>query len=104
VTPSGSVQGLDAPPGEDEVVSREAAIARWELDLQRGRDELGASVGQCRVICMAASHVCTATREICRLTGDLIAAQPRDVRCARARSACIDAGRRRDGACPVCPG
>jgi hypothetical protein len=103
VAPNGSAQGLDVP-GEPDDAGREGSIARWEAELQRGRDELAASVGQCRVICMAATHVCTATREICRITGDLIAAQPRDVRCARARSACIDAGRRRDGACPVCPG
>jgi len=103
-TPNGSLQGgSNDGGGGDEEARREATIARWEAQLQRGRDELAATATQCRVICMAASNVCTATREICRLTGDLIAGQPRDVRCARARSACVDAGRRRDGACPVCP-
>ena len=103
-TPGYSVQGgVDDGAGGNEEAQREAAITRWEAQLQRGRDELAATATQCRVICMAASNVCTATREICRLTGDLIPAQARDPRCARARSACIDAGRRRDGACPVCP-
>jgi hypothetical protein len=101
-TPSYSLQGGVDDGGGDEA-RREAAITRWEAQLQRGRDELAATATQCRVICMAASNVCTATREICRLTGDLIAGVARDPRCARARSACVDAGRRRDGACPVCP-
>lgn len=103
-TPGYSLQGgVDDGGDGGEEARREATIARWEAQLQRGRDELAATATQCRVICMAASNVCTATREICRLTGDLIPAQARDPRCARARSACIDAGRRRDGACPVCP-
>jgi hypothetical protein len=97
-----------APPGgpdfaQDEEARREEALARWEAELDRARDELAATVGQCRVICMAATNVCAATREICRLTGDATAARAHDARCARARERCLDAARRRDGACPACP-
>lgn len=97
-----------APGGPDFVTpndeeQREADIARWQERLHNASNGLAATVAECRSICMAASDVCTAAREICRLTGDLVAAQARDARCGRARASCIDAGRRRDGACPVCP-
>ncbi|MFO0602433.1 MAG: hypothetical protein U0324_04625 [Polyangiales bacterium] len=95
-------EGPDFVPPTDEE-QREADIARWQERLHNASNGLAATVSECRSICMAASDVCTAAREICRLTGDLVAAQARDARCGRARASCIDAGRRRDGACPVCP-
>jgi hypothetical protein len=98
--------GAAAPaPGEVEDLGaqRDARVARWEHEIERQRDALGASLAQCREVCIAASNVCTAAYEICRLTGDLANVDARDARCARARGACLDAGRRRDGACPACP-
>ena len=92
-------------PGEfeDPGALRDARIAQWEREIERQRDALAASLAQCREVCIASSNVCTAAYEICRLTGDLAHANARDARCTRARGACVDAGRRRDGACPVCP-
>ncbi len=102
-----------APPGAgvpqiepdviEESADRDARIAQWEVELDRQRASLSASLAQCRDICSAAGNVCTAAAEICRLTGDLTRANARDARCVRARTACLDAGRRRDGSCPVCP-
>jgi hypothetical protein len=89
-------------PNEDDG-ARDTRIAQWETEIERQRGQLAASLAQCRDICVAAGNVCTAASEICRLTGDLTRANARDARCTRARSACVDAGRRRDGACPVCP-
>lgn len=83
--------------------ARDASITRWQTELERQQAQLATSLAQCRDICAAAGNVCTAASEICRLTGDLTRANARDARCTRARTACVDAGRRRDGACPVCP-
>ncbi len=88
---------------EDERVERDRHIAQWEAEIERQRAGLAASLAQCRDICAAAGNVCTAASEICRLTGDLTRANARDARCTRARTACLDAGRRRDAVCPVCP-
>lgn len=89
--------GLRPPADGDE------AIAHWEIEIQRYQAALAAGVSACRDICSAAGNVCTAAREICLLTGDSAVGNARDVRCTRARAACSDAGRRRDGACPACP-
>ncbi len=102
-----SVPGTAPARGPDGVVDeeaeRDARIVQWEGEIQRQRAALAASLAQCRDICAAAGNVCTAAFEICRLTGDLSNTNARDGRCARARTACLDAGRRRDGACPTCP-
>ena len=77
-----------------------AREARIGAQVRRIRDEqirLATSPGVCRDICFASGSICLAAQELCRLTGDA------DDRCGRARGACADAGRQRDGACPVCP-
>lgn len=108
IAPIASLPGGGASPTapgtfEDPGAQRDARIALWEREIVRQHGALGASLAQCREVCIATSNVCTAAHEICRLTGDLAHANARDVRCARARGACVDASRRRDGACPVCP-
>jgi hypothetical protein len=65
--------------------------------MRRNEASLAAALGECRTICSAAGNICVAAGEVCRLVG------ADDTRCARARSRCADAGRRRDGACPTCP-
>lgn len=102
-TPGGAPARGEVPGLEDERIERDRVIAQWESEIERQRAGLSASLAQCRDICAAAGNVCTAASEICRLTGDLSRANARDARCTRARTACLDAGRRRDGACPVCP-
>lgn len=82
---------------------REAQVARLEGAIERERATLATSLTECRSVCMAAQNICIAAQEICRLVGDAGTTNPVDVRCRRARTACVDAGRRRDGACPVCP-
>lgn len=87
--------GASADDGERAV--REARIG---AQVQRIRDEqirLAANPGICHDVCFAAGSICLAAQEVCRLTGDS------DARCERARGACADAGRQRDGSCPVCP-
>lgn len=101
--PGGAPARGASPDLEDERIERDRTIAQWEAEIDRQRAGLAASLAQCRDICAAAGNVCTAASEICRLTGDLSRANARDARCTRARTACLDAGRRRDGACPVCP-
>lgn len=101
--PPGSIEPHATPEVDDQNADRDARIAQWELEIDRQQTSLAASLSQCRDICAAAGNVCTAAAEICRLTGDLTRANARDGRCVRARTACLDAGRRRDGACPVCP-
>ncbi len=95
--------GFAQPPPDNP----DAQIAQWRMALEAGeaslRSALMASARECREICAAAGNICVAAREICRLTGDTTAASARDVRCSRARDACVDAGRRRDQACAVCP-
>lgn len=95
--------GFAQPPPDNP----DEQIARWRMALDAGeaslRSALMASARECREICGAAGNICVAAREICRLTGDATAASARDVRCVRARDACVDAGRRRDQACAVCP-
>ena len=74
--------------------------ARIGAQVQRIREEqirLATNPGVCHDVCFAAGSICLAAQEVCRLTGDA------DVRCERARAACADAGRQRDGSCPVCP-
>ncbi|MEI8256421.1 MAG: hypothetical protein WCJ30_12175, partial [Deltaproteobacteria bacterium] len=61
------------------------------------------STGECRDICRANGDICTAAHEICVLTGDDEASTPTDGRCSRARTACEQATRQRNGACRVCP-
>ena len=78
------------PSGSDALEAHEAVIAE-------ALRTLAAGAAECRDICRAAGNICTAAGEICRLAGDGHA------RCARARGSCTDAGRRRDGSCPVCP-
>lgn len=102
MAPPPSAQPIDAP-AVDEGTRTESQIAQWQAELDHQRRLLASTLSQCRDVCAAASNVCTAAREVCRLTGDLANTNARDARCTRARSACVDAGRRRDGACPVCP-
>jgi hypothetical protein len=76
---------------------REGSIAVYEAQIERERQGMAAGMTECRDICRAAGNICSAATEICRLAGDA------DARCTRARGACVDAGRTRDGACPMCP-
>lgn len=79
------------------------AIGGLEAQIAQGLAAFAAPEPECREICRASDGVCAAAREICRLTGDAEAEHPLDLRCARAREACADAGRQRDGRCPTCP-
>lgn len=79
------------------------AISGLEAQIAQGLAAFAAPEPECRDICRASDGVCAAAREICRLTGDAEAEHPLDLRCARAREACADAGRQRDGRCPTCP-
>lgn len=79
------------------------AIAGLEAQIAQGMAAFAAPEPGCRDICRASEGVCAASREICRLTGDGDDDHPIDLRCARAREACADASRQRDGRCPVCP-
>lgn len=78
-------------------------IAALEGEVAQGMAAFAAEAGDCRSACRAASGVCAASAEICRLTGDGEAATPLDPRCVRARAACEDASRQRSERCPVCP-
>jgi hypothetical protein len=89
--------------GIDSVAEEDDRVGAWESEIARQQTVLGSSLSQCRDICAAASNVCTAAVEICRLTGDAARTPVRNPRCIRARDACMGAGRRRDGSCPVCP-
>lgn len=85
------------PAGEELHRLQEVRIG---AQVQRIRDEqirLTTNPGVCREVCFAAGSICLAAQEVCHLAGD------DDARCARARTACADAGRQRDGSCPVCP-
>lgn len=79
------------------------AISGLEAQIAQGLAAFAAPEPACRDACRAADGVCAAAREICRLTGDSDADHPIDLRCARAREACADAGRQRDARCPNCP-
>jgi hypothetical protein len=80
----------DAPAPPDPVAAHEETI-------RRNQTALASAVAACEQVCAASGNICTAAAEICRLTGD------GHTRCARARGACTDASRRRDGQCPACP-
>lgn len=80
----------DAPPAPDAAAAHEATIAREQAGLAAGTAE-------CRDVCRAAGTICVAAGEVCRITGDTHA------RCERARLACTDASRLRDGRCAQCP-
>jgi hypothetical protein len=97
---AGSAAPTEAPADD---AARASGLARWEAQLRAGEAALAASVNVCRTICQAAADVCVAAGEICLLTGDAPTGAARDVRCGRARAACVAAGRRRDAACPLCP-
>ena len=77
----------------------EARETRIASAVRRIRDEqLRLATGPvCHDVCYATATMCTAAGELCRLTG------VEDARCVRAREACDDAGRQRDGTCPSCP-
>jgi hypothetical protein len=85
------------PESASQPTPREGTIAAYEAQIERERQGMAAGMAECRDICRAAGSICTAATEICRLAGDA------DARCTRARGACVDAGRARDGACPTCP-
>jgi hypothetical protein len=87
----------------DGVSDGDDRVGAWESEIVRQQAVLGSSLSQCRDICAAASNVCTAAVEICRLTGDAVRTPVQNPRCVHARDACMSAGRRRDGSCPVCP-
>jgi hypothetical protein len=89
------------PPPPPPPAPSETELARWEEELARWEAIFAASPGQCRQVCMAAANICTAARELCRLTDP--GGVGRDPRCLRALGRCADAGRRRDLTCPVCP-
>ncbi len=72
-------------------------VAAHEETIRRNQEALASSVAACQAVCTASGNICAAAAEICRLTGD------GHSRCTRARGACTDASRRRDGACPSCP-
>lgn len=84
-----------------EETARRVSAALQFIDAEQERMVTGLS--ECRTVCGAAESICTAAAEVCRLTGDSPSREARDARCARARVACADASRQRDGACPACP-
>lgn len=77
--------------------ANDAALSRQEARIADGLTALSTAGGDCARVCAAASGICEAAAEVCRLTGDGAS------RCARARASCDDATRRRSDACPVCP-
>lgn len=93
----------DADEVEPPCVSPSGRIAALEGEVAQGMAAFAAESGDCRSACRAASGVCAASAEICRLTGDGEAVTPLDARCVRARAACEDASRQRTERCPVCP-
>lgn len=93
----------DEARAEDERRQRGLMIEHIEQRLRAEAQRLTDTREQCRDVCMAAGNICVAAQEICRLTGDTNEAHVADVRCARARSACAEAGVTRDTRCPVCP-
>jgi hypothetical protein len=90
-----SAQGGGVDEGERAV--REARIGAQVQRIREEQIRLATNPGVCHDVCFAAGSICLAAQEVCRLTGDA------DARCERARGACADAGRQRDGSCPVCP-
>ena len=90
-----SAQGAGVDEGERAV--REARIGAQVQRIREEQIRLATNPGVCHDVCFAAGSICLAAQEVCRLTVDA------DVRCERARAACADAGRQRDGSCPVCP-
>jgi hypothetical protein len=90
-----SAQGGGVDEGERAV--REARIGAQVQRIREEQIRLATNPGVCHDVCFAAGSICLAAQEVCRLTGDA------DPRCERARAACSDAGRQRDGSCPVCP-
>lgn len=77
-------------------------LTYWLERLDQAMSTMSSS-GECREICRANGGICTAAHEICALTGDGEATTPTDGRCSRARTACEQATRQRNGACSVCP-
>lgn len=105
-TPSAPPRGPtadDEARAEDERRQRGLMIEHIEQRLRAEAQRLTDTREQCRDVCMAAGNICVAAQEICRLTGDLNESHAADIRCARARSACAEAGVTRDTRCPVCP-
>jgi hypothetical protein len=86
-----------------QMLSRDDAIAAWAARLAAAEQQFQAASGVCRDVCRASSGICSASRELCALTGDREGTAPTDPRCARARASCERASRQREGACPVCP-
>jgi hypothetical protein len=99
VTSSGGGAESPAEPFEDCTPAPEPAdpVGAQEDAIRRHQGTLASAVSACREVCSASGGICAAAAEICRLTGDA------HDRCARARGACTDASRRRDGQCPACP-
>lgn len=95
----------DAAPEREEppCISPRARIEALQGEVAQGLAAVVAPAADCRTACRAATGVCAAAEEICRLTGDAGAEDPRDARCAQARSSCADARRQRGERCPVCP-
>jgi hypothetical protein len=92
-----SVSAQGAASDDADHAVRESRIGAQVQRIREEQIRLAANPDVCRDVCFAAGSICLAAQEVCRLTGD------DDARCARARGACADAGRQRDGACPVCP-
>lgn len=101
----GGSGGVPSGPPRSSQEAVEAQIQRWQGALTAAQQQLVNGLEECRDICAAAGNVCRASEEICRLTGDETPglANVRDPRCRRAREACVDASRQRDGHCPACP-
>jgi len=95
-SPTSSLQG-GASADDSERAVREARIGAQVQRIREEQIRLASNPGICHDVCFAAGSICLAAQEVCRLTGDT------DARCERARGACADAGRQRDGSCPVCP-
>jgi hypothetical protein len=92
-----ATQGVAPEDDSGEHALREARIGAQVQRIREEQIRLAANPGVCHDVCFAAGSICLAAQEVCRLTGD------DDPRCGRARQACADAGRQRDGACPACP-
>ena len=102
-TTADETERLDADAPEPPCVSPEGRIRALQGELAQGLAAVVAPTADCRAACRAATGVCAASDELCRLTGDGASPTALDPRCARARDACADASRQRADRCPVCP-
>jgi hypothetical protein len=92
-----------ATPPRDAADEVAEAVRGYQAQIAAAVTAIAADGAACRDVCGATTVICRAASELCSLTGDGDRGDARDPRCRNARSACADASRRRDGACPLCP-